>query len=336
MFKDIFALAVSACVLLGFAGSVVAQSNTGQESISLQAETLLAQERQLEQQNEQQQEAMRQQERQLEVARRRMEQARQQMEQAAEDVARATAEIGNGEHFVALNRQLRTLGGRARLGVNIEDHAEGVRVLGVTPRGPASRAGVQSGDVIVALDGDRLAEVEALPPSGALIDRLADIEPGSSVELLVKRGDADEEITVSVETDSMPGAFAIFTEGPMTMQNLDAGSFPGVAMPPGVFGRWRDMELVELTPELGAYFGTETGILVVRAPDDDALQLVDGDVIIDIGGRTPTSPEHAHRILRSFEAGEKLEIAIMRERRRRTLEFEVPRRQSRPGMLLHQ
>ena len=36
-------------------------------------------------------------------------------------------------------------------------------------------------------------------------------------------------------------------------------------------------------------------------------------MILDIGGREPTSPEHAMRILGSFEKGEPLKITIMRE-----------------------
>ncbi|HEY5624407.1 MAG TPA: PDZ domain-containing protein, partial [Gammaproteobacteria bacterium] len=91
----------------------------------------------------------------------------------------------------------------------------------------------------------------------------------------------------------------------------------------GPLGRWSDMELVELTPTLGEYFGTDEGILVVRAPSDDELQLQDGDVILEIGGRKPMSREHAMRILGSFEVGETLELTIMRDQRRQTLEIEV-------------
>src|SRR2546430_13415861 len=40
-----------------------------------------------------------------------------------------------------------------------------------------------------------------------------------------------------------------------------------------------DLELATLTPRLGSYFGSEKGVLVVRAPADGALKLEDGDVI---------------------------------------------------------
>jgi S1-C subfamily serine protease len=83
------------------------------------------------------------------------------------------------------------------------------------------------------------------------------------------------------------------------------------------------MELVELTPGLGAYFGTEQGVLVVRAPRDDTLGLEDGDVILEISGRAPMGVGHALRILASFEPGERLELTIMRAQQRRTLEVDL-------------
>jgi S1-C subfamily serine protease len=72
------------------------------------------------------------------------------------------------------------------------------------------------------------------------------------------------------------------------------------------------------------YFGTSEGLLVVHAPDNDALGLKDGDVILDIGGRKPTTPEHAMKILASFEPSETLRVAIMRHQKRQKLEYTLP------------
>ena len=89
----------------------------------------------------------------------------------------------------------------------------------------------------------------------------------------------------------------------------------------GVFG---SAELVPMTPKLGQYFGTETGLLVVRAPEDSRLKLEDGDVIVDIDGRTPASPSHALRILSSYQPGEKLKLNILRTKKRMSFEITVP------------
>jgi S1-C subfamily serine protease len=85
------------------------------------------------------------------------------------------------------------------------------------------------------------------------------------------------------------------------------------------------MELVTLNPELGEYFGAERGVLVVRGPaENDILGLKSGDVILGIGGREVRSPEHAMRILRSFEPEEKLTVQIIRHRQSQTLTGKVP------------
>ncbi len=84
------------------------------------------------------------------------------------------------------------------------------------------------------------------------------------------------------------------------------------------------MELAPLTERLGSYFGTDEGLLVVRAPDDEDLMLEDGDVILSIDGRKPASISHAMRILRSYEGGEELKMEIMRDKRKRTVSIEMP------------
>lgn len=76
------------------------------------------------------------------------------------------------------------------------------------------------------------------------------------------------------------------------------------------------MELTTLTPQLGRYFGTDHGILVVRAPTHGVLKLQDGDVILSIGGRTPTSSSQAVRILTSYDPGEQIKLVILREHHR--------------------
>ena len=85
-----------------------------------------------------------------------------------------------------------------------------------------------------------------------------------------------------------------------------------------------DMEIVQLTERLGSYFGTDEGLLIVRAPKNKDLKLQDGDVIQSIDGRKPTSVNHAMRILGSYQSGETLKIEIMRDKRKQTISIEVP------------
>jgi hypothetical protein len=85
-----------------------------------------------------------------------------------------------------------------------------------------------------------------------------------------------------------------------------------------------DLELVKLNAGLGHYFGTDTGLLVVAAPKSDAFKLRDGDVIQTIDGREPKDVRHALRILGSYQPGEKLQLGIMRDKKKVTVDVEMP------------
>jgi len=242
--------------------------------------------------------------------------AREQLEAAARRIAELSA--GAVQPVIDFTRDFGVMGRRAVLGIGIEDEQDGVRVVGVTPGGGADEAGIETGDVITAMDGAALVSGERSSASEVLIAQMGNVDPGDSVVLTVVRD--GETLEVEVEAQA-PRAHRFAT--------LIPGAEPG-ADPQGrgfffnrPFGRWADMELVELTPDLGTYFGTETGLLVVRAPRDGLLSLRDGDVILEISGRVPMNVGHALRILRSFEPGEALELTIMRDQRRETLEVDL-------------
>jgi S1-C subfamily serine protease len=213
------------------------------------------------------------------------------------------------------------------LGIGIEDTERGVRVASVSPNGPGAKAGLQIGETILAIDGAQLAAPAGAgkqSPSELLLAQMANVDPGESVKLrMLAESGTERDVTVQAEAFWSFDMLGNGQRGGPTRLVLPGSSgnvfwygFPSSA--------WSDMQLVALTPELGAYFGSPKGLLVVRGPRDDALRLQDGDVILDIGGREPSTPEHAVRILSSFQDGEMLKITVMRKQRRETLEFTVP------------
>src|SRR5204863_346709 len=87
---------------------------------------------------------------------------------------------------------------------------------------------------------------------------------------------------------------------------------------------WGGIEMVKLNPDLGDYFGSREGVLVVRAPEDSTLALKGGDVILTIGGRKPSSPEQAMRILRSYDTGETVTMDVLRKQKHVNVTWKVP------------
>ena len=161
-------------------------------------------------------------------------------------------------------------------------------------------------------------------PGQKLIALARKLEPGDTVRLEYRRGSDTKQATLVAE--DLGGDFHMEMPGPMVMPRTP---MPGMDFEFSFGEPWGDLELVSLNPDLGEYFGTKEGILVVKAPADSSLSLKAGDVILSIGGRKPSSPSHAMRILRSYEKGETVSLDILRKQKRMTVSWKVPSRETR-------
>jgi S1-C subfamily serine protease len=255
-----------------------------------------------------------------------LEAARERLEAAASEVAELSAEIGRPvmDRFMAFGGGPR----RAILGVQLDPGGgnDGARIREVSPGGPAAEAGIQPRDVIVMMNGTDVKGDSARE----VVRIMRKVEPDSKVNVRVLRDGKPKDFIVIAR----PAAFAMFNP-PVPPQPPRAPGAPRfdedfeLDMPfVRHFGRhFSDMELTALTPQLGRYFGTEEGILVVRAPEEEGLKLEDGDVILSIDGREPTSGSHATRILRSYQPGEKVSMRVMRQKKAMTVEVTLPERE---------
>lgn len=264
-----------------------------------------------------------------EAERRELEEAQRKLEEAAREVARLSAELSG-----PLVRELRRIQvgspGRAMLGVNIgraEPGTNGVRVLSVSPGGPAAEAGVVAGDLIVGLNDKRLG-------SGRdLVEGMRQVEPGDRVKLGILRGKESKDVFIIARA-----AEDLLYAGEPGIPVPGAPGFPRRPHHPHfLLGPWGGAELVAVTPKLGRYFGTDKGLLVVRAPDAADGGIEEGDVILSIGGREPQDAGHALRILGSYQPGESVSLEVMRDRQRRSVTLKIPEHQIgrsrvRPGV----
>ena len=86
---------------------------------------------------------------------------------------------------------------RGWLGVSVQDAPgrvanSGVEIAGIDRTGPAARAGLRPGDVVLAVNGDHVDSARGL------IRAVAAAEPGSAVKLSVRRGGQSFDLPVTV------------------------------------------------------------------------------------------------------------------------------------------
>jgi S1-C subfamily serine protease len=257
--------------------------------------------------------------------------ARAQLEEAAHQVAEISAKMSKPymDDFMAFSTEGPP---RAVIGVQLDTNSgnDGARIQEVSPGGPAAEAGLRVGDVIVSVNGN---DVKGGKSVRQVLHQMSKVDPDSKVKLTVIRDGKPREFVVTAR----PGAGYY---GGLHVPNPPLPPIP--PMPPSSRGDtyrrfWDptfassvvirglgDLELVSLTPQLGSYFGTDKGVLVVRAPKEDSFKLEDGDVILAIDGREPTSGSHATRILSSYQPGEKVSLKVMRQHKTVSIQTTLP------------
>jgi len=245
-------------------------------------------------------------------------------------------------------RRFMLRGDRVGLGVVVRttseesSAADGATLIAVSPGGPAEQAGLKAGDVITAINGFTLAHAapvarrvspgdaadddddedemdsdEESMPAVALIREVHKLKDGDTVKLVYRRGKESRKATLTAKLLETRERFAYSFSGapeihidPIVIPDVpDLPDFPPMAMP----GTWNQFEMVTLNPDLGSYFSTNQGILVVRAPRGDKVSLKGGDVILKIRDQVPTSPTNAIRLMRSADPGEPVQLLVLRK-----------------------
>ena len=257
--------------------------------------------------------------------------AEERMAEAAREIAEITKErlprIAEIEKRFAWSS-------KPRLGVTIESTdepgpVEGVTILGVSPGSAADEAGLRPGDILTAVNDEALSADSCEASNKRLLGFMKGVEEGDVLKVEYLR---DGKVgSVQVEPRIISQSFAWAGEAPMHIEVAPVPMAPEVVerfnmkfgMPWAGTGLG-ELELVQLNEGLGRYFGTEKGLLVVKAPKSDSYELRDGDVIQSIDGREPKDVRHAMRILSSYQAGEKIELGIMRDKKKVTIDVAIP------------
>ncbi len=222
---------------------------------------------------------------------------------------------------------------RARLGVVVDMEAtdSGATLESVTPGGPAAKAGLKSGDIITKVDND------AVSSGLQLIELVAKLEPNTRISVEYRRGAS--KATTELTTGNEPAWEFGFPPGERVWSmrvpdlerfKVEAGRLQYEPMVGGGYtfrfgGPLSDVELAPLNADLGAYFGTTEGVLVISVPSGSTLGLKGGDVVLSVDGRKTSTPSGLLRILRSYDSGEAIRLEVMRNKARQTISGTMPR-----------
>ncbi|WP_133500846.1 PDZ domain-containing protein [Cognatilysobacter terrigena] len=88
--------------------------------------------------------------------------------------------------------------------------------------------------------------------------------------------------------------------------------------------RWNGLNLASVDAQLGRYFGTDRGVLVVSAgPDLAGLQA--GDVIRKVDGRDVSTPRDVMDVLRAKPEASNVAVEYLRDRKNGTSQVKVPK-----------
>ncbi|MGG4604455.1 Do family serine endopeptidase [Paenalcaligenes sp. Me131] len=191
---------------------------------------------------------------------------------------------------------------RGRIGVQITQVDEGVaKALGledgkgalvsaVEPDGPAAKAGIRSGDVILKFGDRRVEQMSDLPRI------VGAVKPGTEVPVEVWR--KGKSMTVKATVEEIPGAPATSDTNTPAPSNVDRLGLSVKAM--------SKAEAEQL--------GLETGVIVAEASGAAAeTGIMEGDVIVRINDQDIDSPSQYNKVVKALAKGKAAAVLVVRD-----------------------
>jgi S1-C subfamily serine protease len=241
---------------------------------------------------------------------------------------------------------------KPRMGFMANVTDDGWKIMSVVPDSGAAEAGMQKGDVVISIDGQStakgglaLTEFIAMDHQEGEVSPVVVLRDGKEVSLNVTAKVLDSPDVIMELTDghkwfSSSDKDFVFKSGEMDMVfdglhvdvehldkmveglgdhdirvvttgDADAYFFSGSKM-----NQWlgKNHHFSTVTENLGKYFGTTQGVLVLEVDNDNKLGLKDGDVIQAINGKDVKTPKDVIKIMSGFKSDESFEIEIIREK----------------------
>jgi S1-C subfamily serine protease len=182
---------------------------------------------------------------------------------------------------------------RASLGITIDmtrrgPDQRGVVVSDIAPDGPAAKAGIRSGDVILKVEGKDVNDFDAVA------NAVANHKPGDKLDVEVRREGKDQKLSVTLG------------ERPLLPR-------PAVERSAAYLG----VQSLRLTPELKRQWNAtvDTGTLLTEiAPNSPASRggLKRGDVVTRLDSKNIASPDDLREAVQAAGAGKEVTLQLQR------------------------
>jgi serine protease Do len=195
-------------------------------------------------------------------------------------------------------------------GFGVPSESKGAVVQNVAPRSPASRAGIQPGDVVVGVGGRPVENASALTRA------ISAIPPGGKTTLTLYRAGKKQEAQVTVAQRPDEEALA---RGEISPE--EGGGAPAPAEKKGA--EKLGIRVAPLTPELSRDLGVQgdQGVVVVQVTPDgpaDKAGIQQNDVILQVGQQHVSTVEQLVGAIGKMKPGE---VALLRVRRGQQAQF---------------
>jgi serine protease Do len=158
---------------------------------------------------------------------------------------------------------------------------KGAIISSIVPDGPAAKAGLHQGDVVLAVDGKQIED------SRDLSRRVANLVAGASATLTVNRDGKVSTITAKI--------------APRKEEKVASNSEEAIPGAPGATGEAMGLGLAAVTPETRRNFNLDdstTGVLITKVdPDSDAADkgLQPGDVVMSVSNKSVRTPQEIQK-----------------------------------------
>lgn len=166
----------------------------------------------------------------------------------------------------------------------------GILITDVAKDGPAAAAGIEGGDILVKLDGEKIKSLKSL----RIV--LAAKKPDDDVKAIVIRDGKEKKLKVKLGRKPAPAK----------------AEMEGCSGPKRAF---LGVEFQELGDQLAEYFKVKSGVLIKRVAEESPAEtagLKAGDVILKINDSEIASSDDLPKTMQSFKPGDEVTVFVSR------------------------